>query len=140
MLEQEFERLYLKFRLLQYQDIFLRVREKAGSLSATEAYAAEVIYLLDEPTVKEFADFLNISQSNATYKVNTLITKGYILKRPSEDDRREYHLVVTDKFLGYYGSNAGFIRSMMDNIRSKFTPEEIAELEQTIKRVSDETL
>ena len=54
MLEQEFERLYLRFRLLHYRDLFSRIRERIGSLSATEASAAEVIYLLGEPTIKEF--------------------------------------------------------------------------------------
>ena len=49
MLEHEFERLYLRFRLLQYKELFARIREKDGSLSATEASAAEVIYLLDRP-------------------------------------------------------------------------------------------
>ena len=140
MLEHEFERLYLRFRLLQYKELFARIREKDGSLSATEASAAEVIYLLDRPTIKEFADFLNISQPNATYKVNSLINHGYIVREASESDRRESRLVVTDKFLGYYGRNAGFIRSMMDNIRAKFTPEEIDQLELMIRRVSDEAL
>ncbi|MGI6028721.1 MAG: MarR family winged helix-turn-helix transcriptional regulator [Candidatus Heteroscillospira sp.] len=140
MLEQEFERLYLKFRLLHYRDLFQRIREKSGSLSATEALSAEVIYLLGQPTVKEFADFLNISQSNATYKINSLTAKGHVVRVSSSDDKREYRLQVTDRFLGYYGNNAGFIRSMMENIRADFTQEEIDELEKIIKRVSDEAL
>jgi hypothetical protein len=45
-----------------------QLREKAGSLSATEAFSAEVIYLLDHPTIGEFADFIGISQPNASYK------------------------------------------------------------------------
>ena len=140
MLEQEFERLYLRFRLLHYQELFSRIRERTGSLSATEASAAEVIFLLGEPTIKEFADFLNISQSNATYKINGLVAKGHVVKVPSQEDKREYRLRATDKFIGYYGANAGFIRSMMANIYAKFTPEEIGELEKIIKRVLDEAL
>lgn len=140
MLEQEFERLYLRFRLLHYRDLFSRIRERTGSLSATEASAAEVIYLLGEPTIKEFADFLDISQSNATYKINALVAKGHVVKVPSPEDKREFRLRTTDKFINYYGINAGFIRSMMANIYEKFTPAEIEELEKIIKRVSDEAL
>ncbi len=140
MLEQEFERLYLQFRLLHYKALFSRIRTHSCSLSANEASTAEVIYLLGEPTIKEFAEFLNISQSNATYRINALVSKGYAVKIPSTEDKREFRLKVTEKFLSYYGTNAGFIRTMMANIYEKFTPEELAELERIIKRVSDEAL
>ena len=140
MLEQEFERLYLKFRLLYYQNLFERINENSVSLSAAEALAAEVIYLLDRPTVKEFAEFLNISQSNATYKINTLIAKEYILKIPSPEDKREFRLIVTEKYLNYYGNNSSFILEMMHKIHTKFTPDEIGQLEHIINRLLDEAL
>ncbi|MGE4353736.1 MAG: MarR family winged helix-turn-helix transcriptional regulator [Oscillospiraceae bacterium] len=140
MLEQEFERLYLKFRLLYYQNLFARISEENVSLSAAEAFSAEVIFLLNHPTVKEFAEFLNISQSNATYKINMLITKGYIQKIPSPEDKREFRLIVTDKYRAFYGDNAVFIRDMMHNLRAKFTPEEIDQLEIIVKRILDEGL
>lgn len=47
MLEQEFKRLYRKFRLWHYRTIFAQVGERSGSLTATEALSAEVIFLLD---------------------------------------------------------------------------------------------
>ena len=78
MLEKNFTEVYEKFELIFFRRIFEKVRERDGSLSAMEAFSLEVIYLLHEPTVGQFADFLNISQSNATYKVNSLIKKGYI--------------------------------------------------------------
>lgn len=138
MLEQEFERLYLKFRKSHYKVLFGRIKEKPGSLSATEAFSAEVIYLLGSPTVRQFAEFIDISQPNATYKINALIAKGYLNKIPSEQDKREFHLEVTEKFLSYYGSNAPFIIDLMSKIRKRFSAEEIAWLEQTIARISDE--
>ena len=78
MLEKNFVEVYDKFKLNFYRRIFELVREREGSLSAMEAFSLEVIKMLDEPTVGQFADFLNISQSNATYKVNSLIRKGYL--------------------------------------------------------------
>ena len=78
MLEKNFVEVYDKFKLNFYRRIFDLVREREGSLSAMEAFSLEVIKMLDEPTVGQFADFLNISQSNATYKVNSLIRKGYL--------------------------------------------------------------
>ena len=50
MLSQEILDLYKKSRLMTYRGMFGRIREKSGSLSATEAYAVDVIYLLGSPT------------------------------------------------------------------------------------------
>lgn len=76
MLEQNFQSVYEKFKLQFFRRLFSQVREREGSLSAMEAFSVEVIHELDAPTIGQFADFLGISQSNATYKVNSLIRKG----------------------------------------------------------------
>ncbi len=99
MLEKNFIEVYDKFKLQFYRRVFELVRERDGSLSAMEAFSLEVIKMLGEPTVGQFADFLNISQSNATYKVNNLIKKGYLERENSQKDRREYHLILSEKYL-----------------------------------------
>lgn len=81
MLSQEILDLYKKSRLMTYRAMFGRIREKTGSLSATEAYAVDVIYLLGSPTITQLAETLGISQPNATYKVNNLVAKGTPAKR-----------------------------------------------------------
>lgn len=139
MIEKEFERLYLKFRANYCRNLFANVNEEGG-LSATEAYCAEVIYLLNHPTVHEFAEYINISQPNATYKINNLIKKGYIRKNVSTEDKREFHLEVTDKFLEYYGANDIFNLNLMKNIKEKFAPEEVELLEDMIKKIVDEMI
>jgi DNA-binding MarR family transcriptional regulator len=98
-LSESMSELYKNLRLSHYRNLFAQLQEKAGSLSATEAFSAEVIYLLDHPTISEFAAFLGISQPNASYKVNALVTKGYLERVGSDDDRREAHLNVTKKFM-----------------------------------------
>ena len=60
--------------------MFTKVKERTGSLSATEAFSLEIIQALDRPTISQFANFIRVSQSNATYKVNTLIGKGICIR------------------------------------------------------------
>ena len=93
MFESVFNELYMKFKLNFYRGIFERLQERESSLSASEAYAVEVIHAMNEPTISQFANFLQTSQPNATYKVNTLIKKGYIEKINSNADKREYQLL-----------------------------------------------
>jgi DNA-binding MarR family transcriptional regulator len=133
MLEKEFEKLYFKFR----NNLFSSVNEEKDSLSPTESYCVEAIFLLNRPTVHQFANYVNISQPNATYRISNLISKGYVRKVLSLDDRREYYLEVTDKFSKNYGMNASFNADMMNGIRDKFTKEEIVQMEKLIKKLND---
>jgi DNA-binding MarR family transcriptional regulator len=137
MLEKEFEKLYFKFRNKYCENLFSSVTEDKQSLSPTESYCVEAIFLLKRPTVHQFANYVNISQPNATYRINNLINKGYIRKVLSEEDRREYFLEVTDKFSKNYGVNSSFNSELMNGIRNKFTKDEIIMLENLIKKVNE---
>jgi DNA-binding MarR family transcriptional regulator len=140
MLEDVFKEVYTKFKLNFYRGIFERLQERESSLSASEAYAVEVIYALRGPTISQFAEFLQISQPNATYKVNTLIRKGYISKVNSSTDRREYHLSTTPKFWNYYAISQNYIDTVMQRIRKRFPQEDLEQLEDMLRIISQELM
>ena len=104
--------LYDKFRLVHYRSVFSRIREKAGSLSATEAYAADVIHLLKNPTIKQFSEYLGISQPNATYKVvsNSYTAQGkdgYLTFKTVTDSGR-----ALDTYLDYAQSFVDYVKKV----------------------------
>lgn len=136
-MEEKFLEVYDKFKLEFFRRIFELVRERDGSLSAMEAFSIEVIHALHEPTIGEFAEFLNISQSNATYKVNNLIKKGYLIKQNSEADRREYHLVLSDKYYGYTDIMRSYVDAVMERVKASFTAEEQASFTAALAKISD---
>ena len=139
-MEEKFLEVYDKFKLEFFRRIFELVRERDGSLSAMEAFSIEVIHALHEPTIGEFAEFLNISQSNATYKVNNLIKKGYLIKQNSEIDRREYHLVLSDKYYSYTDIMRSYIDTVMDRVRKAFSLEELSAFTEALTKISDELM
>lgn len=132
MLYKQLKALYEHSRLENYRELFGRIREKDGSLSATEAYAADVIYLLQDPTVSTFADVLGISQPNATYKINNLAAKGYVTRIYSDEDRRECRVSVVDKFFSYYNTDYPFLAKAIESLSEKYTPEELALCERIL--------
>lgn len=136
MLEKEFEKLYYKFRNNYCKNLFSSVNDK-DRLSPTESYCVEVIFLLNRPTVRQFANYVNISQPNATYRISNLIEKGYVRKVLSLEDRREYFLEVTDKFSKNYGMNASYNAELMAAIRENFSKEEIDTMEKLLKKLND---
>ena len=133
MLYDKLKNLYENVRLKHYRELFSRVKERDGSLSATEAYAADVIYLLGSPTVSAFADTLGISQPNATYKINNLVSKGYAKRTSSDADRRECRVSVGDRFYSYYNTDYPFIAESLEQLQKKYTPEELALFERMIQ-------
>ena len=100
----------------------------------------ETIVALGEPTVNEFSTFLGISPSNATYKINNLVQKGYVEKRQSKEDKREYHLRPTQKYLDYYNISNDYIQTVMGRVVRRFSPAECAQLEEILTVLSRELM
>ncbi|MGN0243521.1 MAG: MarR family transcriptional regulator, partial [Lachnospiraceae bacterium] len=98
MLQQSFDRVYSKFKLHFYQKVFEKWQDREASLTTVETFCMEIIYAMHNPTINEFAQVANLSSPNAAYKVNNLVKKGYLQKIQSEEDKREYHLQVTQKY------------------------------------------
>lgn len=140
MLRDAFFTVYTKFKLHFYKEIFQRFQNREASLSTVETFAMETIMALGKPTINEFAGFMCISSPNAAYKVNSLIKKGYLRKVQSEEDRREYYLEVTQKYIDYYNISASYMVEVMDRISARFTPEECAKLESMLNIVCHELM
>ena len=130
MMLEKMLKTFQKLRLEFYRKIFTRVRERDGSLSAMEVFSLEIIYAQGRPTIGQFARFIGISQSNATYKVNSLMKKGYIIRQPSQEDGREYNLELSEKFYGYSDMLEENVRTITRNVLEQLTPEEIAVIDK----------
>ena len=140
MIEKNFSNVIDRFRFQFFRRIFDQIHEREGSLSAMEAFAIEIIDLLDAPTIGQFADFLNMSQSNATYKVNSLMRKGYLVRQNSETDRREYHLILSDKYYRYMSLLTSYENTVMERMKKRFSAEEIETFDRMLKVMADELM
>ena len=122
MLKYAFFNVYTKFKLHFYQEIFQRFQSREASLTTVETFCME------------------ISPPNAAYKVNSLVRKGYIEKVQSPNDRREYHLKVTQKYIDYYDISTAYMLEVMDRISRRFPPADCAKLEEMLTIISRELM
>lgn len=125
MLSDAVFQLFRRYRLFCYRGLFAAVHEKDGSLSATEAFSADIIHLLGTPTISQFAAAIGISQPNATYKVNQLTAKGYLEKKTPEADRREVRLCTSAKFSAYFNDNDESLKTCIAALADEFSAEEL---------------
>jgi len=140
MLEQTLSEVYTKFKIHFYQEMFKKLNSRETSLTTVELFCVEIIYALKNPTVAEFANFINVSSPNAAYKVNSLIKKGYIEKIQSETDRREFHLRVTDKYLNYFNLSQKYVNTVVERSKDFFTKEQVEILDGILKDMSHELM
>ena len=140
LLEKDFNEVYTKFKLHFYRAVFGRFKRREATLTTVETFCMEIILALGEPTVNEFSNFVGISPPNAAYKINSLVQKGYVEKRQSQEDKREYHLVATQKYLDYYNISYHYLNTVMSRIRARFSPEDVAKLEGMLEIISRELM
>jgi len=131
---------YSKFRVHYYKDVFRRIQSRELSLTTTEAYCVEIIGTLGAPTINEFASFIGISSPNATYKVNSLIRKGYIVKEQSGTDKREFILKATDKYYKYWNINEKYMDIVYSRLEKALSPEEFELFNGLLEKVSQEMM
>ena len=140
MLQQSFSEVYTKFKLHFYQKVFSKFGSREATLTTVETFCMEIIMALGKPTINEFSRFVAISPPNAAYKVNSLIQKGYVRKVQSPDDKREYHLEVTQKYIDYYNISYRYLNTVMGRIQERFSPEEAAKLEEMLQVIARELM
>lgn len=111
--------------------------KQAGKLTISEVFSLYLIDMLDGPTLKMFAETMGISQPNATYKVNTLVEKGYVEKLLSESDRRETHLYTTRKAKKIIQDGESNPETIEQELRARFTEQELQTAGEVFQTVVD---
>ncbi len=140
MLDQAFQDVYTKFKMHFYQKVFFRFENREATLTTVESFCMEGIMALKNPTIAEFSRMMNISTPNAAYKISSLIHKGYVEKVRSEHDKREYRLYPTQKYIEYYSISYAYLKTVIERIEARFSPEDVAKLEEMLQTLSDELM
>jgi len=139
-LEYTFTEVYTKFKLHFYQQVFHRLKSREATLSAVETFSIEIINALGTPTVSQFAEFVNISVANASFKVQSLIKKGYLRKERSEEDRREFRLFVTERFREYQKLSTSYISQVIQRIEETCPAQDVAAFKRVLDKMSNDLM
>ncbi|MCX7748031.1 MAG: MarR family transcriptional regulator [Clostridia bacterium] len=65
-------------------------------LTFNQLQYVNAIYELMEPTITEIANKLNITKASVTAGINKLVNLGYVVKTQSGEDRRVFHVSLTE--------------------------------------------
>ena len=90
-------------------------------------------------TKEEWLDMLvdRLYEERMATKVNNLVNKGYVIKTVSEDDKRECHLSVSDRFYKYYGNSTDFIQEAAAVLEKQYSPEALAQFASMLQALTN---
>ena len=85
----------------------------------------------------ELAFFANRDKSSLTRMINTLITKGYITKCSSKEDKRKNHIHITKEGANILEKAIPHFRKMAGKIEQNLTIEEIEVAKKILKKIQE---
>lgn len=138
MIEEKFDKVYRRFKLNFYKNILGSDERKEANLTVSESFCAELIDSLDQPTIGDLVKFLKVAQPNITYRVNSLVKKGYVEKVNSKVDKRIVHLRVTQKYKDYQSFKNSYAREVIKMTEANLEEDEIQVLEKVLSLMADE--
>jgi DNA-binding MarR family transcriptional regulator len=140
MLEKTLFSIYNKFKLNFYNNIFSNFDNKETALTVAETCCTELIFALGKPTITDLSNFMGLSQPNTSYRINSLVKKGYVKKIQSKDDKREFYVELTDKFYKDQEIKSEYIKNIVDKMKERFSEEELQEFEKMLTIISEELI
>jgi DNA-binding MarR family transcriptional regulator len=113
------------------------VVKEAGfsDLSLRQIMYLEVIELLHNPTPTELARQLRISKPSVTAAIDRLESVGYLRKVDSDEDRRSYHLHLTQKGQLFSQAHDETHRHLAQFITRNLNKDEVQQLAQLVSKI-----
>lgn len=105
-------------------------------LTLTQMHYLEVISQLGNPNITELASALQLTKPTVTVGIDKLIERNYVYKVPSDDDRRNSHLHLTDKGQQINAMHAYAHERFSELIAETLEPHEIETLVQILEKLT----
>lgn len=82
--------------LLKKQQMELGNSTGFSKLTVSQLQYLDTVSALEKPTITEIAEKISFSKASVTTGVNKLVEMGYLIKTPSNRDKREIHVLLTN--------------------------------------------
>jgi len=104
-------------------------------LSKTQIHYLDTIHHLGNPTLSELAKILNVTKPTSTIAIEKLTERGYVIKVPSDSDRRSSHVHLTESGERMAALHDDSYRIYAGYFRDSLNENEIQDLIQLLGKV-----
>ena len=106
-----------------------------SKLTVSQLQYIDAIGTLGKPAVSDVASQLNITKASVTTAINKLIELGYVVKTQSEDDKRVFHVTLTETGQKLVNVKHQALKAYMEFIDAALSEEETAQFEAILTKL-----
>ena len=117
--------------LKKFQD---EIGENSGisNLTINQYNYIDAIYMLGIPTITEIANKLNITKASVTTGIIKLIKMGYVIKTQSSEDKRVFHVSLTEAGKRLIKAKYQVLKEYGEFISASLSDDEARQFEKTL--------
>ncbi|MEL7034030.1 MAG: MarR family transcriptional regulator [Cyanobacteria bacterium J06592_8] len=120
-----------------FKKLLENVRSTSGvsQLTISQFQYIDAIHELGEPTITEIAEKLAITKASATTGINKLVEKGYLNKTQSAQDKRIFHVSLTDTSRQLIEAKYQALKEYGEFIQAALSEEEVKQFETIMTKL-----
>ena len=107
---------------------------KGYNINTTEFSVLEFLYHKGEKTIQQIRERILVASGSTTYVVDNLEKKGYVTRKPCEDDKRIYYVNLTPQgkelIMKIFPKHKENTKKLFQN----FKKEEVVQLKNLLKK------
>ena len=112
------------------------ITDEYKDLTNNDMHVIEAIGIDEAKNMSTIARLLSVTVGTLTIAMNSLVKKGYVIRRRGTTDRREVYISLSDKGKAAYEHHAGFHKAMIESVSKELTQEEMEMLVRTLVKLN----
>lgn len=105
-------------------------------ITSNDMHVIEAIGMGEPKNMSSIAKKLSVTVGTLTIAVNSLVKKGYVIRRRSKEDRRVVLVLLSEKGQQVYQHHARFHREMIRSVMEDLTKEELSALIRGVNKLN----
>ena len=112
------------------------ITEEFQDITNNDMHIIEAIGMNEPKNMSTIAREISVTVGTLTIAMNSLVTKGYVLRERGKEDRRVVYISLTERGRAAYVHHARFHKAMIDSISDELTSEEMELLIKTLTKLN----
>ena len=113
------------------------INQEFKDITNNDMHVIEAIGIGAPKNMSSIAKELSVTVGTLTIAMNSLVKKGYVVRRRGDADRRVVYISLSDRGRSAYEHHARFHREMIQSVMEELEPGELETLIRALTRLND---
>ena len=113
------------------------INQEFKDITNNDMHVIEAIGIGAPKNMSSIAKELSVTVGTLTIAMNSLVKKGYVVRRRGDADRRVVYISLSDRGRSAYEHHARFHREMIQSVMEELEPGELGTLIRALTKLND---